>query len=135
MAAITAGGNERYDSPYLYDDLAREWFQSTPEGPAVLDLHLIAIGQVLGPDVTYRLRAAVDPDSGRPTTLIIEIDQSIDDDASWLRLVDLQEWLLADRPEVNRIRSRRDPFSNVVVVPRRLPRDWNAWLNNIVDEE
>lgn len=133
---ITSGGDERYDDAYLFGDRARDWFYGTPDGPRAVDFHLIAIQDVLGPNVQYRFRAPVDPETGRPTTLIIEVDHSINDDDTWGRLVELQELLSVRESEFSSFQAvpTRSLLRNVVVVPAQLPDDWDAWLREIRSE-
>ena len=123
---MTSGGVDE-PRPFLDGDSAADWFYSRPGGGAILDFHRATITEVLGPDVSYNLRAAVDPQSGRPTTLIIEVAIPAND-SFWPQILRLQEALMEHEDDLRGQTRRKNPYRNIVVVPVDLPDDWAAWV-------
>jgi hypothetical protein len=112
---------------------AREWYMTRRGGGHLLDAHLSAITERFGPEVSYSLRAPVDPLIGRPALLIIEIDVPISDDASWETLDAVESDLLNRRQHLSELARRKDPFANVAVTLAARAEDWEA-ISSAIEE-
>ena len=126
---MTSGGADE-PRPFLDGDLAAQWFYSRRGGGAILDFHRTIIAEILGPAIPYNFRAAIDPQSGRPTTLIIEVAMPADDTA-WARITQLQEALIESEDDLRGLSGSRNPFRNIVLVPVGLPADWTTWADEV----
>ena len=84
--------------PFLTDDEALSWFASRRGGGFLYDEHMSFITEIFGSDISTRHRASVDPSTGEPTVLIIEIMRPADDDESWHQLIQVQAELLERAP-------------------------------------
>lgn len=109
---------------YLSDDQAARWFYSQRGGDMILDRHLSLMHATFGRDVPYRLRAAVDPATGQPRDLIIEIMLPVDDAAAWDLLVELQQRLLGEARDLRSRTTVRFPFRHIVVSLAGAPSAW-----------
>jgi hypothetical protein len=117
--------------PFLTNDEALSWFTRRRGGGFLYDQHLTLINDVFG-DVPIRLRAAVDPSTGRPTVLIIDIMRSLDDDDAWRQLVQVQEQLLDRRQDLAGFLKVKDPFRSVAL---SLGGEWSSWSDLVAELE
>jgi hypothetical protein len=123
------------NSLVLTDAAAREWYMTRRGGGNLLDAHLGALHQHLGPDISYALRAPIDPLTGRPSLLIIEVDLSVSEDASWESLSTIESDLLNQRDRLAQIARRKDPFANIVITLTARSEEWDAVHQAIEDME
>jgi hypothetical protein len=111
------------------------------ENPLVLtdaaarDAHLSALYQRLGPDISYTLRAPIDPLTGRPSLLIIEVDLSVSEDESWETLDAIENDLLNQRDGLAQMARRKDPFANIAITLTARTETWDAVRQAIEDME
>jgi hypothetical protein len=119
----------------LTDDAARDWYMTRRGGGHVLDAHLGALYQRLGPDISYTFRAPIDPLTGRPSLLIIEVDLSVSDDNSWENLDVIENDLLNQRGRLAEAARRKDPFANIVITLTARTEAWEAVRQAIEDME
>ncbi len=117
-----AAGEEAY---VLTGSAAEEWYGRTRGGGHLLDAHLVAIREHFGPGVIYRMRAPIDPITGRPDFLIIEIDPPADLDP-WQTLRAVESDLLDRRDYLSALSRRTDPFARVVITLRFGTEEWEA---------
>jgi len=111
---------------FLTGDEAVRWFMGRKHGGYLLDAHVSLIEQAFGSQVPIRYRAAIDPSSGKPNVLIIEIDASFDDDAAWERLVSVQEQLLGSQADIGTYVNLVHPYSRIVISLRGEPSASNS---------
>jgi hypothetical protein len=90
------------------------------------------IEEYFGDAVLTHLRAAVDPSSGQPTVLIIDIDRPIDDDDSWLRLIEVQQRLIERRDDLAGRLKLSSPYRNVVL---NLSGEQSSWSDLLAELE
>jgi hypothetical protein len=121
--------------PFITDDQALSWFMKRRGGGALYETHISLIQSVFGYDVPIRLRAAVDPSSGQPTVLIIDIDKSPDDEDSWHRLIQVQQGLLERQQGLARNYKLVSPFRNVVVSLGGEQSNWDDVVAEVESEE
>jgi hypothetical protein len=119
----------------LTDIAARDWYMTRRGGGHLLDAHLSAISQGFGPDVSYNLRAPIDPLTGRPALLIIEVDLPISQDASWEALDVVEGNLLNQWQRLSELSRRKDPFANITVTLAARAEDWDATSRAIEEME
>jgi hypothetical protein len=100
-------------------------------GGYLLDAHLSTIAERFGTEVSYTLRAPVDPIAGRPTYLIIEIDMAASSDDAWEVLNAVEGDLLSQRDLLREGSRRKDPFSNIVITLKPTIEDWETILTEI----
>jgi hypothetical protein len=117
----------------LTDDAAREWYMTRRGGGHLLDAHLSAIYQRFGPDVSYSFRVPIDPLTGRPGLLIIEVDLPISEDDSWEALVAVQSNLLSQREHLSELSRRKDPFANITITLAAPIESWEIIRQAIED--
>jgi hypothetical protein len=113
------------------DDALRWYGDTHRDGGHIADVHLRALHQVFGPDVRYEIVAASGRTRDEPRELIIEIDQSVDDDDSWSLLEELQESVQDELLRSPRAQLQDEPFADIVVVLRGRPRSWPEVVNRI----
>jgi hypothetical protein len=109
----------------LTDDQALSWFMSRRGGGFLYDQHMSLITEVFGSDVSTRHRAAVDPSTGEPTVLIIEIMRPSDDE-SWRQLIQVQALLLERAPDYAARLRLKEPFRRIVLT---LSDERSSWAN------
>jgi len=119
----------------LTDIAAREWYMTRRGGGHLLDAHLEAITERLGPDASYALRAPIDPLTGRPSILIIEVDLPISEDASWEVLDAVESELLSQRQRLSELSRRKDPFANITLTLSVRAEDWEEASHAIEEME
>ena len=105
---------------------AVSWFVSRRNGGYLFDTHMTLIQDAFGAEVPIQYRAAVDPSSGRPTVLIIEVTLSFEDDTAWERLVSVQARLLEGEADLAANLKLNFPFSKIVISLRGVPSDWES---------
>jgi hypothetical protein len=110
---------------FLTGDEAVRWFMGRKHGGHLFDAHMSLIEQVFGADVPIQYRAAIDPSSGKPTVLIVEIIASFNDDAAWDQLVSVQARLLESQADLAGSLHLASPFSKIVISLRGIPTDWD----------
>jgi hypothetical protein len=121
--------------PFIIDDQARSWFMTRRGGGHLYDEHLALIRSVFADDVSIHIRAAVDPTSGQPTVLIIEIDMPMDDDESWAKLVRVQQLLIERREDLAGYLKLKDPYRRVVLSPSGNISDWDHLATELGRDE
>lgn len=124
------------ENPLVLTDIAaREWYMTRRGGGHLLDAHLSAIAEQLGPDVSYALRAPIDPLTGRPAILIIEVGLPISEDGSWEALDAVEDELLSQRQHLSELSRRKDPFANITMTLSVQAEDWEATSRAIEEME
>jgi hypothetical protein len=118
--------------PFLIDDEALSWFMRRRGGGLLYDQHLSLIHEVFGNDVPIRLRAAIDPSTGRPTVLIVDIMRPPDDDDAWSRLVQVQERLLERQQDLAGRLRVKEPFRRIVL---SLGGEQSSWTDLVAELE
>lgn len=121
------------DPLILTDTEAREWYTTRRGGGHLLDAHIIAINERFGPNIDYSLRAPIDPLTGKPSLLIIEIDLPVSEDDSWEALEAVQSDLLDQRENLRQVARRKDPFANIVITLAARAETWDAIRQEIED--
>jgi hypothetical protein len=112
--------------PFLTDDEALSWFVSRRGGGFLYNQHMSFITEIFGRDISTRHRAAVDPSTGEPTVLIIEIMRSSDDDESWRQLIQVQAQLLERAPDYSALLRLKEPFRRIILT---LSDGRSSWLD------
>ena len=118
--------------PFLIDDEALSWFMRRRGGGLLYDQHISLIHEIFGHDVPTRLRAAVDPSTGQPTVLIIDIMRPPDDDDAWRQLVQVQERLLERQQDLAGFLKVREPFRRIVL---SLGGEQSSWTDLVTELE
>lgn len=118
--------------PFLVGDEAVSWFMRRRGGSLLFDQHMSLIQEAFGNDVPIRFRAAIDPSTGQPTVLIIDIMRPPDDDDAWHRLVQVQERLLEIREELADFLKVKDPFRRIVL---SLGDEQSSWADLVAELE
>jgi hypothetical protein len=121
--------------PFLTGDEALSWFIRRRGGGVLYDQHISLIHSAFGDDVPIRLRAAVDPSSGRPTVLIIDIIKPPDDNDSWRQLVQVQERLLERQQDLAGFLKLKAPFRNIVLTLGGEQSNWADLVAELEREE
>src|SRR6266851_5924296 len=120
---------------FLAGDEAVRWFMGRRHGGYLFDAHLSLIQGAFGAEVPIQYRAAIDPSSGKPTVLIVQVIASFDDDAAWDRLVSVQARLLESQADLARYLELAYPFSKIVISLRGMPSDWNSAHAELVTDQ
>jgi len=121
--------------PFLTNDEALSWFMRRRGGGTLYDQHISLIYEIFGDDVPIRLRAPVDPVTGRPTVLIIDIMRSPDDDEAWRQLVRVQEQLLERQEDLAGFLRLREPFRRIVLSLGAEQSSWDDLVAELEREE
>jgi|SRR5215469_11307706 len=121
--------------PFVADDEALSWFMRRRGGGTLFDEHISLIHSAFGDDVQIHLRAAVDPSSGQPTVLIIDIDRPLDDEDSWRRLVEVQQGLIERQEDLSGRLRLKAPYRNVVLSLGGEQSNWNDLVAELEGEE
>jgi hypothetical protein len=101
-------------------------------GGFLYDQHISLIYEIFGNDVPIRLRAAVDPSTGQPTVLIIDIMRPTDDDEAWRQLVQVQERLLERQQDFAGFLKVKEPFRRIVL---SLGGEQSSWADLVAELE
>jgi hypothetical protein len=100
-------------------------------GGTLYDQHMSLMQDAFGHEIPIQVRASVDPSSGEPTVLIIDIMLPPDDEDSWRRLVQVQERLLERQQDLADLLRVRDPFRNIVLSLGGTQSNWGDLVTDL----
>jgi hypothetical protein len=122
---------DRRDEP-LRGEQAISWFVSHRRGGEhVIDAALTALHESFGPDAPLGFVAPLDPTTGRPGRLLIEIALPIDSNAAWQTMFAAQSRLVDQADELRTQMRIRNPFDRIAITLSGPPEDWNDVLATI----